>query len=126
MRVKKDTCQDLGRALGLEWLETNGRGGFASGTAAGANTRRSHALLLVVRAPVDRIAPVNHLEEWEKLAARSCRCRPISTPTRFIRTAIDDVRAFRPNRDIRHTGHPDAAGDRLPAADKMSSWCSGE
>jgi predicted glycogen debranching enzyme len=29
-----------------EWLETDGLGGFASGTAAGARTRRYHALLL--------------------------------------------------------------------------------
>jgi predicted glycogen debranching enzyme len=58
-------CQDLERALALEWLETNGRGGYASGTVAGANTRRYHALLLVARhPPVDRVVLVNHLEEW--------------------------------------------------------------
>lgn len=65
MRVNKETCQDLDRALRLEWLETNGRGGFVSGTVAGANTRRYHALLLVARRPpADRVALVNHLEEW--------------------------------------------------------------
>src|SRR5215207_7649201 len=30
----------------LEWLETDGLGGFASGTVAGTRTRRYHALLL--------------------------------------------------------------------------------
>ena len=49
MRVDATTCQNLDRALGLEWIETNGRGGFASGTIAGANTRRYHALLLTAR-----------------------------------------------------------------------------
>ena len=34
--VGADECRDLDRALSLEWLETNGRGGFASGTVAGA------------------------------------------------------------------------------------------
>lgn len=59
------TCQDLDRALRLEWLETNGRGGFASGTVAGANTRRYHALLLIARRPpIERFVLVNHLEEW--------------------------------------------------------------
>ncbi|MEI9999649.1 MAG: glycogen debranching enzyme N-terminal domain-containing protein [Verrucomicrobiota bacterium] len=34
-----------------EWLETDGLGGFASGTAGGIRTRRYHALLLVATAP---------------------------------------------------------------------------
>jgi len=65
MRIEKQDCQNLDRSLNLEWLETNGRGGFASGTVAGANTRRYHALLLVARKPpTDRFVFVNHLEEW--------------------------------------------------------------
>lgn len=65
MKIDSIRCQDLERALSLEWLETNGRGGYASGTVAGANTRRYHALLLVARhPPVDRVVLVNHLEEW--------------------------------------------------------------
>lgn len=62
--VRAHDCQDLERSLELEWLETNGRGGFASGTVAGPNTRRYHALLLIARnPPVDRFVLVNHLEE---------------------------------------------------------------
>jgi predicted glycogen debranching enzyme len=65
MKVDKEDCQNLDRALSLEWLETNGRGGFASGTIAGANTRRYHALLLTARTPPsERFVLVNHLEEW--------------------------------------------------------------
>jgi len=65
MKIDAGACQDLGRALSLEWLETNGRGGFASGTVAGANTRRYHALLLTARKPPsDRFVFVNHLDEW--------------------------------------------------------------
>ncbi len=49
----------------LEWLETDGRGGFASGTALGTRTRRYHALLLVAaRPPVDRYVLVNGLDAW--------------------------------------------------------------
>jgi predicted glycogen debranching enzyme len=48
-----------------EWLETDGLGGFASGTAAGTRTRRYHALLLVATAPpADRVLLVNGLEAW--------------------------------------------------------------
>jgi len=65
MKIGKKECQDLDRALSLEWLETNGRGGFASGTIAGANTRRYHALLLTARRPPsDRYVLANHVEEW--------------------------------------------------------------
>ena len=64
MTIDARGCRDLERALSLEWLESNGRGGYASGTVAGANTRRYHALLLVARhPPVDRVTLVNHLEE---------------------------------------------------------------
>lgn len=77
MKVSAADCQDLDRALGLEWLEANGRGGFASGTVAGPNTRRYHALLLVARRPpVDRVVLVNHLEEGLDVAGR---LHPLST-----------------------------------------------
>lgn len=48
-----------------EWLETDGLGGFASGTTAGPRTRRYHALLLVARTPpTDRRVLVNGLDAW--------------------------------------------------------------
>lgn len=34
-----------------EWLETDGLGGFASGTSSGLRTRRYHALLLAAATP---------------------------------------------------------------------------
>ena len=77
MKVEKDDCRSLDRALSLEWLETNGRGGFASGTVAGANTRRYHALLLVARKPPsERFVLVNHLEEWVEVNGQTI---PLST-----------------------------------------------
>ena len=51
MKVDATACQNFEQALGLERLETNGRGGFASGTVAGANTTRYHTLLLTGRKP---------------------------------------------------------------------------
>ncbi len=51
--------------LDAEWLETDGHGGFASGTVGGARTRRYHALLLpATRPPVGRTVLVNGLEVW--------------------------------------------------------------
>jgi predicted glycogen debranching enzyme len=65
VKIGAEDCRNLDRALSLEWLETNGRGGFSSGTVAGANTRRYHALLLTARKPPsERVVLVNQLEEW--------------------------------------------------------------
>jgi predicted glycogen debranching enzyme len=48
-----------------EWLEADGLGGFASGTASGIRTRRYHALLLVaVTPPTGRMVLVNGFDAW--------------------------------------------------------------
>lgn len=48
-----------------EWLEADGLGGFASGTTAGINTRRYHALLLAAASPpADRHVFVNDAVVW--------------------------------------------------------------
>lgn len=52
-------------ALRCEWLEADGLGGFASGTAAGIRTRRYHALVLVAtHPPADRFVLVQGVEAW--------------------------------------------------------------
>ncbi len=48
-----------------EWLETDGLGGFASGTTSGVRTRRYHALLLTATTPpTGRMVLVNGLDAW--------------------------------------------------------------
>ena len=48
-----------------EWLEADGLGGFASGTASGVRTRRYHALLLTARTPpTGRMVLVNGFDAW--------------------------------------------------------------
>jgi predicted glycogen debranching enzyme len=48
-----------------EWLEADGRGGFASSTAGLVRTRRYHALLLSATVPpAGRMVLVNGLEAW--------------------------------------------------------------
>jgi predicted glycogen debranching enzyme len=48
-----------------EWLETDGLGGFASGTTSGIATRRYHALLLAAQTPPSsRVALVNGFSAW--------------------------------------------------------------
>jgi predicted glycogen debranching enzyme len=53
-----------------EWLETDGLGGFASGTAAGVRTRRYHGLLAPATAPpTGRTMLVSGLDAWLETAA---------------------------------------------------------
>lgn len=48
-----------------EWLEADGLGAFASGTAEGTRTRRYHALLLTAtNPPTGRIVLVNGFDAW--------------------------------------------------------------
>ncbi len=51
--------------LNAEWLETDGQGGFASGTVGLLRTRRYHALLLAAATPpTGRFVLVNGIEAW--------------------------------------------------------------
>ncbi|HET7378667.1 MAG TPA: amylo-alpha-1,6-glucosidase [Gaiellales bacterium] len=48
-----------------EWLETDGRGAYASGTVSGIRTRRYHALLMTAtHPPTGRVILVNGVEAW--------------------------------------------------------------
>ncbi|MGE3276266.1 MAG: amylo-alpha-1,6-glucosidase [Vicinamibacterales bacterium] len=50
---------------GAEWLETDGLGGFASGTVGGLRTRRYHGLLVVATTPpTGRRMLVNGFDAW--------------------------------------------------------------
>jgi predicted glycogen debranching enzyme len=58
--------------LSREWLVTNGLGGYASGSVAGAITRRYHALLIAaLPAPLGRVVMLNHLSERLRFPDRS-------------------------------------------------------
>ncbi|MFN0105624.1 MAG: amylo-alpha-1,6-glucosidase [Bryobacteraceae bacterium] len=54
--------QELGKEH--EWLETNGLGGYSSGTVTGIHTRRYHGLLVAATAPpVGRLVMLSKFEE---------------------------------------------------------------
>ena len=60
--------QETEQFLAQEWLITNGLGGYASGTLAGAPTRRFHGLLIAaLPAPFGRTMMLNHLTEELRL-----------------------------------------------------------
>src|SRR5262245_36011997 len=64
MYFNQQVCADLDQAARIEWLETNGLGGFASSTITGVTTGRYHALLTApTNPPVGRMAMLSKLEE---------------------------------------------------------------
>lgn len=64
MRLEAVTIQNLPLDLQLEWIETNGIGGWASSTVIGANTRREHGLLVAATArPFTRRVLLSKLDE---------------------------------------------------------------
>lgn len=60
--------RDPEELLSREWLVTNGRGGYASGSIAGVPTRRFHGLLIAaLPTPLGRTMMLNHLFETLRL-----------------------------------------------------------
>jgi hypothetical protein len=49
----------------LEWLETNGLGGWSGSSLSGCNTRRYHGLLMAsIHPPAERMLLVSKLDEY--------------------------------------------------------------
>lgn len=70
--ISLDTAllQNETEALSREWIVTNGIGGYASSTVAGANTRRYHGLLVAaLDPPVGRAVLLSKLEESLEIVA---------------------------------------------------------
>ena len=62
--IDKQINQDFSAYEKLEWLVTNGIGGYASGTAAGTLTRRYHGLLIAaLNPPVERTLLISKANE---------------------------------------------------------------
>jgi predicted glycogen debranching enzyme len=70
VRDVRTAAADWDRLASLEWLVTNGLGGYASGTLGGILTRRYHALLVAaLPAPLGRVVLVSRLDERVRLAS---------------------------------------------------------
>ena len=67
-----EACCNLNSSLQLEWLETNGLGGFASSTVSGAHTRREHGLLVAFLPHLPRLMVLlSKLEETLRIGDES-------------------------------------------------------
>lgn len=54
---------DLDDGASLEWVEPDGRGGYAAGTAVNANTRREHGIVVACTQPGQRFVLLSRFEE---------------------------------------------------------------
>ena len=66
MTIALDTqaCRNFDSAINLEWLATNGLGGFAAGTVMGVNTRKYHGYMVVsAKPPVERYVALARVED---------------------------------------------------------------
>ncbi|MDH5448757.1 MAG: glycogen debranching enzyme N-terminal domain-containing protein [Candidatus Bathyarchaeota archaeon] len=64
IRFGSEVLSDLERAMSLEWVMTNGLGGYASSNVLGINTRKYHGILVAsFNPPVDRRVVLSKLDE---------------------------------------------------------------
>lgn len=64
LSLGSDICRSFASSSSREWMETNGIGGYASSSVAGANTRRYHGLLVAAtKPPLGRVVMLSKFEE---------------------------------------------------------------
>lgn len=90
IKFDRTVCNDFAAASSREWLETNGIGGFASGTISGANTRRYHGLLTAAtKPPLGRVTVLSKFEETVEIDGQqyelsSNQYPGVVSPTGFV------------------------------------------
>src|SRR5262247_3619149 len=99
-RIEWPGRQEIDGFLRKEWLVTNGLGGYAAGTVAGAATRRFHGVLIAaLPAPLGRYLALAALDETlrldrdagERLSGSSPFGGPVRTPTdTLLEFALED------------------------------------
>jgi predicted glycogen debranching enzyme len=71
--LSRDVLGSFASTTSREWLVTNGLGGYAAGTIAGATTRRYHGLLVAaLRPPVERTVMVAKVDATVRYRERRC------------------------------------------------------
>ncbi len=71
LKWDREILGDPDQAGRVEWLETNGLGGYAMSTIIGLNTRRYHGLLVAgLKPPVDRYLFLSKLEDTLDVGAK--------------------------------------------------------
>ena len=118
IEIDREITQDFERALGLEWLETNGLGGWAGTTVAGAHSRREHGLLATTTSTTNAIEPpagrtvlLSRLDETLHVEGGSFELSCNQFPGIVVPRGFEHLTTFR--KDLFPTFEFEAGGVRL-------------
>jgi predicted glycogen debranching enzyme len=112
IEIDREITQDFERASGLEWLETNGLGGWAGTTVAGAHSRRHHGLLVAATQPPEgRMVLLSRLDETLHVGGESFELSCNRFPGAVAPRGYEHLTAFR--KDLFPTFDYEAGGIRL-------------
>jgi glycogen debranching enzyme len=110
IEIDREITQDFERASGLEWLDTNGLGGWAGTTVAGAHSRRHHGLL-VAATQERRMVLLSRLDETLHVEGESFELSCNQFPGAVVPRGYEHLTAFR--KDLFPTFDFEAGGVRL-------------
>src|SRR4051794_39598843 len=112
IEIDREIAQDFARAIGLEWLETNGLGGWAGTTVAGAHSRRHHGLLVAAtEPPARRTVLLSKLDEALHVGGESFELSCNQFPGAIVPRGFEHLTAFR--KDLFPVFELEAGGVRL-------------
>jgi glycogen debranching enzyme len=112
IEIDREITQNFERASGLEWLDTNGLGGWAATTVAGAHSRRHHGLLVAATQPTGkRMVLLSRLDETLHVEGESFELSCNQFPGAVAPRGYEHLTAFR--KDLFPTFDFEAGGVRL-------------
>ena len=96
IKFDSDICTNFEESTSREWLETNGIGGFASGTISGANSRRYHGLLTAAtKPPLGRVVMLSKFEETLTIDGNSYELSANQYPNTIHPQGFKYLKSFR-------------------------------
>ena len=99
---------DIDHLLEKEWLLTNRRGSYASGTVIGCNTRRYHGLLVAsLNPPVQRVVTLSNLLEKITLPDRAVELAHFEFADCFHPRGFQFLNSFQRDLGVQFTYHFD-------------------
>jgi predicted glycogen debranching enzyme len=109
LTIGAEVLRNFERSSRLEWLETNGLGGWAMSTLSGAHSRRYHGLLVAAtRPPVERMVLLSRLDETVRVGERSVELGSARFPGAVHPRGFERLTAF--ERDLFPVFEYDLAG----------------
>jgi len=109
VKIEESSCLNPEKSLNLEWLETNGLGGYASSTILNCNTRKYHGLLVAnLETPRGRHVLLSRLEDSVKVKGQESYLSCCQYPGVFIPEGQHFLTSFQLNecpRFVYETDH---------------------